>query len=73
MAQKKKASPAAKKAAVRAKAPRRSKHTIAGPVLRLAAKQADLKVRRAAQAYVAKAAELESARRHRAEADRVLG
>jgi hypothetical protein len=73
MAQKKKPSRAKKKAAVRAMSPRRSESLLSAPALKLAAKQADLKVRRTAQAYVAKAAELEAARLERAEADRALG
>jgi hypothetical protein len=73
MSQKKKASRAKKKARVRAKHSHRSKRLVSGPALRLAAKQADVRVRRTAQAYVAKAGELELARLERAEADRALG
>jgi hypothetical protein len=73
MAQKKKASRAKKRVILRGKRPRRSRVTITGQSLRLAAKQANVQVRRTAEAYVGKAAELEAARLERQEAERALG
>jgi hypothetical protein len=63
---KKKAKAPAKKAA-----PAR-KVAVTGQSLRLTAKQADVRVRRAAEAYVEKATELEAARIERAEAEQAL-
>lgn len=73
MAQKKKASRAKKKAAVRGKPPQRRKVVITGQSLRLTAKQADVQVRRTAEAYVSNGMELEAVRFERQEADRALG
>lgn len=73
MAQKKKKSPRAiKKRAARGKRPPANKVTVTGQSLRLAAKQADLLVRRSGQVYIEKATELEAARIERREAERAL-
>jgi len=72
MAQKKKAPRAKKKAAVQGKRPQRSRVTITGPSLERAAKQAEVAARRAGQAYVEKATELEAARIAQREGERQL-
>jgi hypothetical protein len=63
---------AKRKAAVGGKSPRRSGVTLTGPSLARTAKQADVAVRRAGQAYVEKATELEAARIAQREAERQL-
>lgn len=73
MAQKRRAPQARRKAAGRGKRPQRGKVAITGPSFRHAAKQADVLVRRTAQEYVDKAAELEAARLKRRDAERDLG
>ncbi len=70
MAQKNKAARAKKKATVRGKRLQRSRVTITGPTLERAAKQADAATRRAGQAYVEKATELEAARIAQRDAER---
>lgn len=60
------------KAAVRGKSPRRNGVTLTGLSLARTAKQADVAVRRAGQAYVEKASELEAARIAQREAERQL-
>jgi hypothetical protein len=74
MAQKKKAARAAKKnAKTKAKKSRVKMVTVTAQSLRHTAKQADVLVRRTAEAYVEKTAELEAARHERREAERALG
>jgi len=70
MVQKKKAARAKKNATVRGKRPQRSRVTITGPTLERTAKHADVATRRAGQAYVEKATELEAARIAQREAER---
>ena len=71
----KKKSPRAvkKKAKTKAQSSPRKRVAVTGQSLRLAAKQADLLVRRTTEANVEKATELEVARIDRQEADRALG
>jgi len=70
---KKKLPRATKKPAARAKRSSAKKVTVTSQSLRLAAKQADVLVRRTGQAYVEKATELEAARIERREAERAMG
>jgi hypothetical protein len=63
---------AKKKAAVRGRSPRRNGVTLAGASLARTAKLTDIAVRRAGQAYVEKATELEAARIAQREAERQL-
>src|SRR5262245_3237955 len=60
-----------KKAPTKKAAPAR-KVAVTGQTLRLAAKQGDVQVRRAGEAYVEKATELEAARIERAQAEQAL-
>jgi hypothetical protein len=73
MAQKKKASRAKKNASTQGRRPRGSRVTITGPTLERAAKQADVAVARAGQAYVERATEFEAARLAQREAERKVG